>query len=113
MSLSLTKIKPEYGSFKASCDLQCPVQVLMELGVHALHVSERNLLSKNHFVKGANEKGVQEAPVENRQAYDSTNEFEVVEMFGIDSGVRIYLKGVVVVRGVFEETVERIEHFVR
>ena len=51
--------------------------------------------------------------MEDCQAYDSADEFVVVEMFGVDSGVRVYLEGVVIVCGVFEETVERVEHLVR
>ena len=34
-------------------------------------------------------------------------------MFGVDAGVRIDLKGIVVVSGVLEKAVERIEHLVR
>ena len=51
--------------------------------------------------------------MENRQTDDSADELEVVEMLGVDTGVGINLQGIIIVRGVFEETVERIEHFVR
>jgi len=44
---------------------------------------------------------------------NTTDEFEVAKMFRVDTGVRVDLKSVVVVSRVFEETVERVEHFVR
>jgi len=51
--------------------------------------------------------------MEDGQTDDATDEFEVVEMFGVDAGMRIDLKGVIIMSGVFEQAVERIEHFVR
>ena len=51
--------------------------------------------------------------MENGKTNDPTNEFEVVEVFGIDSGMWIDLKSIIIVSGVFEETIERVEHFVR
>ena len=48
--------------------------------------------------------------MEDGQPNDATNEFEVVEMFGVNAGVWIDLKGVIIVGGVFKEAVERIEH---
>ena len=51
--------------------------------------------------------------MEDGQADHSSDEFEIVQMFGIDARVRIDLKSIVVVGRVFEKAVERIEHFVR
>lgn len=50
--------------------------------------------------------------MEDSQADYPADKFEVVEVFRIDARVRIDLKGVIVVSRVFEQTVERIEHFV-
>lgn len=50
--------------------------------------------------------------MENCQTNDSADELEVVQMLGVDARVGINLQGIIVVGGVFEETVERIEHFV-
>jgi hypothetical protein len=50
--------------------------------------------------------------MENRKTDYSANELEVVQMLGVDARVGINLQGIVVVSGVFEETVEGIEHFV-
>ena len=47
------------------------------------------------------------------ESNDATNELEVVEMFRIDAGMWVDLKSVIIVGGVFEEAVERVEHFVR
>lgn len=71
-----------------------------------------HLLSEHHLVESSNEEGVEEATVEDGQTNDSPNEFEVIEMFRVNAGVRVDLEGVVVVRRVFEEAVERVEHFV-
>lgn len=49
--------------------------------------------------------------MEDTETKTTTNKFEVVQMFGVDAGSRIDLQRVVVVCGIFEETVERIEHF--
>ena len=51
--------------------------------------------------------------MENRQSNNSPDEFEVVEVFRVDTRVRVDLKSVVVVSGVFEQTIERVEHFMR
>jgi hypothetical protein len=49
--------------------------------------------------------------MKNGKADHPSNELEVVEMLRIDARVWVDLKGVVVVGGVFKETVEGIEHF--
>jgi len=51
--------------------------------------------------------------MENRQSDNSPDKFEVVEVFRVDTRVRVDLKSVVVVSGVFEQTIERVEHFMR
>ena len=51
--------------------------------------------------------------MENGKTNDATDEFKVVEMFRVDTGMWIDLKSVIIVSGVFEQAVERIEHFVR
>lgn len=47
------------------------------------------------------------------KADDAANKFEVVEMLGVNTGMRINLQCVVIVCGVFEQTVKWIEHLVR
>lgn len=68
---------------------------------------------QHHLVKCTDEERIQESAVENRQAHNATDEFEVVEMLWVDTRVRIDLEGIVVVRRVLEQAVERIEHLVR
>ena len=51
--------------------------------------------------------------MEDGQADHTTNKLEVVQVLRVHAGVRINLQGIIIVGGVFEETVERIEHFVR
>jgi len=85
----------------------------MQVFIDTLHVLKSDLLPQHHLVKGSDEEGVQETAVEDSKADYPANELEVVEMLRVDPGVGINLQGIIIVRGVFEETVEGIEHFVR
>jgi len=51
--------------------------------------------------------------MEYAQTQASTDEFEVIEMFGVHARSGINLKSVVVMGGVFKETIERVEHLMR
>lgn len=51
--------------------------------------------------------------MENGQTDYSSNKPEIVKMFRIDSRVRVYLKGVIVMGRILEQAIERIKHFVR
>jgi hypothetical protein len=85
----------------------------MEISIHALHVSQSNLLPENHLIKRSNEKRIEEATVEYRQTNHPTNEFEVTQMLGIDSRMWVDLERIIVMSGVFEEAVEWIKHLMR
>jgi len=47
------------------------------------------------------------------QTQASTDEFEVIEMFGVHARSGIDLKSVIVMGGVFKETIERVKHLMR
>ena len=47
------------------------------------------------------------------QADHATNEFEVIQMLRVHAGVGVDLQGIIIVGGVFEETIERVKHFMR
>ena len=68
---------------------------------------------QDHLVQADHEVRIQEPAVEDTKANTTPDKLEIVEMFWVDSRCRIDLEGVVIVRGVFEQTVERVEHFVR
>ena len=68
---------------------------------------------QHHLIQRSNKEGIQESAVEDRKTYHTADEFEVVEMLWVDARVRVDLEGIVVVRRVLEQTVERIEHLVR
>ena len=51
--------------------------------------------------------------MEDGEADNTSDEFEVVEMFGIDSGVGVDLESVIVVGWILKQAIEGIEHFVR
>ena len=44
------------------------------------------------------------------KANDTTNEFEVIEVLGVNARMRVNLQSIIVVRRILEETVERIKH---
>ena len=50
--------------------------------------------------------------MEDGKADYAPDKFEVVQVLGVDAGVWVDLERVVVVSGVFEKTIERVEHFV-
>lgn len=84
----------------------------MQILIHALHILETDLLSQHHLVEGSNEEGIQETTVEDSQTNHPADELEVIEMLGVHARMGINLQGIIIVGRVFEETVERIEHFV-
>jgi hypothetical protein len=51
--------------------------------------------------------------VEDSQTNHSADELEVIEMLGVHARVGVNLQGIIIVGGVFEKTVEGIEHFMR
>lgn len=51
--------------------------------------------------------------MEDGQADHTTNKLEVVQVLRVHARVRINLQGIIIVGGVFEETVEGVEHFMR
>lgn len=110
ISLSLQGQHPLLEPVRSN--IQSPRQIAMQIFINTLHVLQRHLLSQHHLVECADEERVQESTVEDGQTNDTADKLEVVQMFRINAGVRIDLQGVIIVGGVFEETVERIEHFV-
>ena len=50
--------------------------------------------------------------MENGQSHYSANKLEVIKMLWIDPRMRIDLQCVIVVRRIFKQTIERIEHLV-
>lgn len=84
----------------------------MQILIDTLHILKSDFLAQHHLVKGANEERIKEATVEDCQADNSANELEVIEVLWVDTRVGINLQGIIIVGGVFEETVEGVEHFV-
>lgn len=85
----------------------------MQLRINALQIRKCNFLPQNHLVEADNEVSIQEAAMEYGKAHATTNELEIVQMLRVYTRRGIDLEGVVVVRGILEETIERIEHLVR
>ena len=93
--------------------LHGPCERAVEFSVNTFHVGKGDPLLQDHLVECTNEECIQEAPVEDSQTDNTTNELEVSKMLRVDAGVWVNLEGVVVVGRVFEQTVEGVEHFVR
>jgi hypothetical protein len=93
--------------------LHGPGKSAVELCIDTLHVGQGDPLLQDHLVECTNKECIQEAPVEDSQTDNATNELEVSEMLRVDTGVWVDLEGVVVVSRVLEQTVEGVEHFVR
>lgn len=85
----------------------------MEGHVNTFHVRQRDLLPQDHLVERADEEGVQETTMKDGQANNSADELEEQQMLRVDAGVRIDLKGVIVMCRVLEQTIEWIEHLMR
>lgn len=51
--------------------------------------------------------------MEDSQTDHSADELEVIEMLRVHARVGINLQGIIIVGGIFKETVEWIEHFMR
>ena len=69
----------------------------MEIRINTLHIRQAHSLPENHLVERANEKGIEEAPMEYRKTYDTADELEIIEMLGIDARVWVDLQGVIIV----------------
>lgn len=83
-------------------DLQSPSQISVQVLIDTFHILQGDLLSQHHLVECTNEERVQEATVEDGKTDHTSNELEVVEVLGVDAGMRVDLQGVVVVCRVFE-----------
>ena len=51
--------------------------------------------------------------MEDSKTDNPSNEFEIVEMFRVDTRMRVDLQGIVVMGRVLEQTIKRVEHFMR
>jgi hypothetical protein len=63
----------------------------MKSSVHTLQIGQCNLLLEDHLVERDDEIGVKESSMEDTKTDTSSDEFEVVEMFRVDSRVGIDL----------------------
>jgi hypothetical protein len=91
--------------------IQHPHQTAVDIIIHIIHISERDLLSQNHLVDRANEEGVEEETLENGEADHAPNELEVGKMLRVNARVWVDLKGVLFTAANFKEAVGGIEHF--
>lgn len=84
----------------------------MDIGIDRLEIGQCDLLFQDHLVERNDKEGIQQTAVKNRQTDDTSNELEVVQVLRVDVGVRVDLKGIVVVGRVLKETIEGVEHLV-
>ena len=92
--------------------IQHPRETTEQLGVDALQIGDDDLLAEDHLVERGDEVRIEEPPVEDAETQAATDELEVVQVLGVHARRGVDLQRVVVVRGVLEQTVKRIEHLV-
>ncbi len=92
---------------------QHPSQTPVQLYIHTLQIRQRDFLVQNHLVETDDEISIQESSVEDTKPKHSADEFEVIQVFGVDARVGVDLKSIVVVSRVLEKAVEGVEHLVR
>lgn len=68
----------------------------MELLIDAFEIGDDDLFAEDDLVETRDEKGVEEASVEDGHPDDASDKLEVGEMLGIDIGRGIDLEGVAV-----------------
>lgn len=85
----------------------------MKLCIDTLQIRKSHLFLQNHLVKANNKVRVQETAVEDAESKTTSDELEIVKMLWVHPRRGVDLQSVVVVRRIFEEAVERVEHFVR
>lgn len=85
----------------------------MQILIHTFHILKTDFLAQHHLVESSNKEGIQETTVEDSQTNHSADELEIIEMLGVHARVGINLQGIIIVGRVLEETIERIEHFMR
>jgi hypothetical protein len=78
----------------------------MEFTIDTFHISHSDLFGQDHFIKGDNKEGIEESAMEDGETHDTADEFEVVQVLGIDTRVRVDLQRIVVVRRVFKKTTQ-------
>ena len=93
--------------------LQHPCETSVQTRIHTFEILKRDFLLENHLIERYNEVRIEESTMEDTKAHTSSDEFEVIQMLRVDTGVRVDLEGIVVVRGILEKTVEGVEHLVR
>lgn len=74
----------------------------MQVFIDTFHILEGDLLPQHHLVECSNEERVEETTMKDGETDNAANKFEIIQMFGINAGVRINLQGVIIVRGIFE-----------
>ena len=94
-------------------NLQNPCQVAVQVLINTLHILKCHLLPEHHLIERTNEERIKETTVEDSQPHNTPNELKVVQMLWVHAGVRVDLQGIIIVGGVFKETIEGVKHFVR
>ena len=89
---------------------QHPPHTSIELGVSVFKVTERDLFLSDHLVEARDDVCVEKSAIEDSQADNPTNEFEVAKVLLVDTRHGGDLDGVVFVCRVLEQAVERVKY---
>lgn len=85
----------------------------MEFSINGLKVRECDLLPQNHLVEADDKVCIEETSVEDAKAKTAPDKLEVIQMFRINARRRVDLERVIVMRRIFEQAIEWVEHLVR
>ena len=92
---------------------QHPSHTPVQLCVNTLQICQRDFLLQDHLVEADDKVRIQEPPMEDCKTDTTPNELEIVQMLWVNTRRRVDLQRVIVMRRVFEEAVEWVEHLVR
>ena len=93
--------------------LSSPYQRAVVLRIYRLNVLHGEFPVEHPLVERHGEAGVDELSMVEGHGYEAPDKLEVVKVVGVDVRGRVDLEAVVVLVGVFEQAVHRVQHLVR
>lgn len=105
--------EPQFQAAFIDIIISHPYQRIIELGIDGFDIFGGEFFVQHAFVKWHCKSRVYEFGMEQCDGNEPANKFEILQMIRIHVAGWIYLQTVVILVGIFEETVHRIEHLVR
>lgn len=74
-----------FGTVRRRVFVQCPCQCSVEVCIYPLHICKRHPLPQDHFIESTDKESVEEPSMEDGKPNHSSNEFEIIQMLGVDA----------------------------